>query len=143
LEIKRLVQHLVQAQGKLSGESLTQELLGKAHVADLRCLGVAAVPTVRRQIQRAVEHRRHQREQQQRDGQLEERKPLLVELHGVSSFAARRSVVSSTERSLPGAPGQRTLTASRHRRDGIAAAAFSMSGVVPGGEYGATVNVHL
>ena len=36
--------------------------------------------------------------------------------HGFSSLIATRAVDSATERSLPGAPGQRTVTASRHRR---------------------------
>ena len=58
------------------------------------------------------------------------------------SLTAMRTVESATERSLPGAPGQVTVTASFHKRTAIAVAALSRSGVEPGGVYGAISAVH-
>jgi hypothetical protein len=51
----------------------------------------------------------------------------------VGSLIAIFTVASATERSLPGAPGQRTVVASRHRFTPMVATVPSMSGVVPGG----------
>src|SRR5205823_7550485 len=58
------------------------------------------------------------------------------------SLTAMRTVESATERSLPGAPGQVTVTASFHKRTAIALAALSRSGVEPGGAYCAITAVH-
>jgi hypothetical protein len=58
------------------------------------------------------------------------------------SLTAMRTVESATERSLPGAPGQVTVTASCHKRTAIAVAALSRSGVEPGGVYCAITAVH-
>ena len=58
------------------------------------------------------------------------------------SLTAMRTVESATERSLPGAPGQVTVTASFHKRTAIAVAALSRSGVEPGGTYCAITAVH-
>ena len=57
------------------------------------------------------------------------------------SLTAMRTVESATERSLPGVPGQATVTASFHKRTGIAVAALSRSGVEPGVVYGAITAV--
>jgi hypothetical protein len=57
------------------------------------------------------------------------------------SLTAMRTVDSATERSLPGVPGQVTVTASFHKRTGIAIAALSRSGVEPGVVYGAITAV--
>jgi hypothetical protein len=57
------------------------------------------------------------------------------------SLTAMRTVESATERSLPGVPGQATVTASFHKRTGIAVAALSRSAVEPGVVYGAIAAV--
>ncbi len=58
------------------------------------------------------------------------------------SLIAMRTVESTTVRSLPGVPGQATVTAIFHKRTAMAVAAMSRSGVEPGGVYGEMTVVH-
>src|SRR5206468_11022510 len=92
---------------------------------------LAAIDTRSGEAERAEQHRRQQREQHERDGQLDQREATGA-VHG-GFLCASFNVASETVRSPPLSLGKCTSTVTRLSRVGIVSDARAMSSGVFGG----------
>ena len=132
-EEQRELRDLAHALRMLRGELRAQVVGGKSHARRRLGLGLARVPAAAGEVERTGQHGRHERQQHQRDHELEQCESACA-VHGGGLRCASLTVASESVRSPPVTPGNVTLAVTRNSVVGSVPDAASRSGLVSGGD---------